>query len=270
VDDTVFSSEASMQTLLAVMARALVCDDSRTWAVLPEHQVHGRIPDLVIGRIDERALQTRLGSSEWRRGLSEIELRALRGLRSDRGRSVTSLASEIRVGERRARDVLRVLVRQGFADRSSSGSFVRVAPIMPILDRIVSFEAKRSDLGRAYVQARAHTMFADRSFVVFDIAYLARALAARDAYRSGGIGMIGLGADASWQILERSRRSVLRAAIGRALAAERALTRLLGAPVRSLPEARLPHGSPASEYPAEPELVGPRANALRPLLACHA
>jgi hypothetical protein len=258
-----------MRAILTAAARAMVCDSSATWVILHEHQVHGRIPDLVLGRLHEKALTRRLASDSWRRALTEVELRALRGLRPDRARSLVSLASDMHVGERRAQDVVRALLRDGFIERTSGGLFVRVAPVRPIFDRIVSFEAKRSDLRRAYVQARAHTMFADHSFVAFDLAYLARATTAREIYRSGGIGMVGLRTDSSWCVLERPRKSMLRAAIGQALAAERALARLLGTQINSLPESRLPHGSRATESPAAPELVGPRATALWPLIAGH-
>lgn len=187
-------------------ASAIFCPTNEPWVMLDEHQVHTRIPDLVIGRVDLEVLQERIRGG-WGRALTQTELRALHSMRPDRGRSLRSLADEMRVGEARAREVLRSLVAEGFAERTSSGSYARRAPVRPVLDFVVSVEAKRSDLLAAFRQARAHTLFADRCVVAFDLAYLHRAQAVKQVYRREGFGLLGLSAaSGDWVQLVRPSR----------------------------------------------------------------
>lgn len=169
-----------MRPALESAVTALYCSADEPWVLLDEHQVHGRIPDLVVGRIDVDVLRARLEGG-WDRALGEPELRALHAMRPDRGRSLGSVADQMHVGETRARDVLRRLVVDGFAEQTGSGSYARRAPIQPVLNRVVSVEAKRSDLVAAFSQARSHATFADLSIVVFDAAYRRRAAAVEDA-----------------------------------------------------------------------------------------
>jgi hypothetical protein len=97
------------------------------------------------------------------------------------------------VGEQRARGVLHRLVADTFVERTLAGA--RRAPVRPILNRVISMEAKRSDLVAAFTQARAHSAFADVSVVAFDLAHRHRAVVMRDAYAREGIGLLGLVAD---------------------------------------------------------------------------
>ena len=264
-----FPSESAMQTSLRRAAVSIFCTAGEPWVMLDEHQIHSRIPDLVLARIDTEALAERIEGG-WGRALSPTELRALRALRPDRGRSLTSAAEEMRVGPDRARETLHRLVVDAFVERTPSGSYARLAPVRPVVDRVIAIEAKRSDLGRAFSQARAHSACADVSVVAFDLVYRSRAEKFRDLYAEEKIGLLGLSAaDEPWEYVLPGRRSRLVAALGRALAAERTLARLLGGPVRKLPQTRLPSGSPASDYPTQPLLLGSVPRGLqRSLLGC--
>lgn len=244
----------------------IFCPGDEPWVMLDEHQVHSRIPDLVIGRLNLDVLAERVDGG-WARALNQTELRALHSMRPDRGRSLRSVADHMRVGETRAREVLRGLVAEGFAERTEFGSYARRAPIQPVLDLVVSVEAKRSELVVAFHQARAHAMFADRCVVAFDLAYLSRAEALQASYRREGIGLLGLSAeDGRWIQVAKPARTRGRGVLGRALAAERALARLLGAAVIRLPQTRLPGASRWSASPGAPVLLGPAATALGRLL----
>lgn len=255
-----------MHEPLRLAISTIFCDVDEPWVMLDEHQVHSRIPDLVVGRIDLDVLEERLGGG-WGRPLNETELRALHSMRPDRGRSLTSVADHMRVGESRAREVLRGLIAQGFAERTESGSYARRAPIRPMLELVVSVEAKRSDLSGAFRQARAHAMFADRSLVAFDLAYRHRAEALQGTYRREGIGLLGLSAeDGGWVQVEKAARSRGRGVLGRALAAERALGRMLGLALKRLPQTTLPGASRLIGGQGEPVLLGLAATAVEPLL----
>lgn len=248
----------------------IFCAVEEPWVMLDEHQVHSRIPDLVVGRIDLAVLAERIDGG-WSRALNQTELRALHSMRPDRGRSLRSVADHMRVGEARAREVLRGLVAEGFAERTEAGSYARRVPVRPVLDQVISVEAKRSDLVGAFHQARAHTMFADRCVVAFDLAYRHRAEALHATYRREGIGLIGLSAeDGHWVQLAKPAHARGRGILGRALAAERALARLLGGAVTRLPQTRLPGASRLIGGPGAPVLLGPAAIAVEPLLLGHA
>lgn len=258
-----------MRQAVNFAAVSILCAPEEPWVLVDEHQIHSRIPDLVVARIDVEALQHRL-TGGWGRALNSTELRALRALRPDRGRSLASVACRMGVGEARARETLHRLVAETFVERTLTGSYARCAPVRPVLDRVISIESKRSDLRGAFSQARAHGAFADVSVVAFDLAYRHRAAAIRDAYAREGIGLLGLSAaDGSWEYLLRPRRSPLIAALGRAMAAERTLARLLGAALRRLPQTRLPGDSHASVSPTAPRLFGPDSTTLaRSLPGC--
>lgn len=256
-----------MQQPVREAISSLFCPATEPWVMLDEHQVHSRIPDLVVGRINLDVLRERIGGG-WSRALNETELRALHAMRPDRGRSLPSVADHMRVTEGRAREILRRLVAEGFAERTLSGSYARRAPIRPILDSVVSVEIKRSDLLSAFRQARAHAMFADRCVVAFDLAYLHRADAMSTTYRRDGIGLLGIDADGhEWRQIVKPARGRAGRLLGRALAAERALARLLGATVMQLPQTRLPGASRLTAGPGAPVLLGPAARAVGPLLS---
>lgn len=245
-----------MREAVFTAATALYCRAGEVWVAVDEHQISGRIPDLVLARIDLDALEKRVRGG-WGRALGSSELRAVRALRPDRGRSLSSIANHLGVSEARTRELLRRLVAEAFVVRTTTGSYARQAPIQPIVDRVVTVEAKRSDLLGALTQARAHSMFADVSIVAFDAAHVTRARSLRTAYAQEGIGLLALAADDhGWRWIERPRRSGLVAALGRALTAERTFARMLGAAVMRLPQTRLPGGFHANVRPTPPQLIG--------------
>jgi hypothetical protein len=255
-----------MRPALLRAARDLFVGGEELWVLLDEHQVYSRIPDLVAARIDLAALEERLAGG-WLRALNETELRGLRTMRPDRGSRLSLLADRMRVAPDTARKVLGGLVRDGFAERTLSGSYARRAPIAPILSRVVSVEAKRSAPRAALVQAREHGFFADAVYVAFDAAFAQRFDAAIPAYKRSGIGLLALDADMqTHRLVLRPGRSPYRHVVALALAAERALTRLLAAPLRRLPESRLPSASGESGRQGRPLLVGPHASVAQQLL----
>lgn len=252
-----------MTDALITASVSIFCARGEPWVLLDEHQIHSRIPDLVLARINTEMLDARIKGG-WARPLTSTELRALRALRPDRGRSLESAAAEMRVGRDRARETLRRLVTDTFVERTESGSYARRAPVRPVVDRVIAIEAKRSDLSGAFSQARAHAAFADISLVAFDLAYKGRAERISEVYARENIGLLGLSAlDGSWEYILPARKSPLIAALGRALAGERTLARLLGQVVRRLPQTRLPSDSAGSDYPAEPLLLGSVPRGLR-------
>jgi hypothetical protein len=130
--DDVFPSEGAMQTSLRKASVSIYCQAGEPWVILDEHQIHSRIPDLVLARIDTEALAERINGG-WGRALSPTELRALRALRPDRGRSLASAAEEMRVGPERARETLHRLVVDTFVERTPSGSM----PALPLFARLL-------------------------------------------------------------------------------------------------------------------------------------
>lgn len=74
------ASEAAMHDPLKDAITALFCPTDEPWVMLDEHQVHSRIPDLVVGRIDVDCLEARIGGG-WSRALNQSELRALHSMR---------------------------------------------------------------------------------------------------------------------------------------------------------------------------------------------
>lgn len=90
-----------MRPSLVRAARDLFVDSDELWVLIDEHQVYGRIPDLVAARIDLAALEARFAGG-WQRALNETELRALHSMRPDRGRSLRSWPRAGRRPRRRA------------------------------------------------------------------------------------------------------------------------------------------------------------------------
>lgn len=260
-----FRTENQMYQPLQAVAQRVALRRGETWLLLDEHVGHGRIPDLFLGRVDITALRRRLASG-CSRSLGETELRAVRALRHDRGESIDLLTARMGVSREHAREVLRVLVRDGFAKRTDSGMYRRRIPLFPILNRIVTFEAKRSDWRSALLQARAHQAYASSAYVVFDFAFAARFERTCEMYRSLGIGLIAMAPDASYSVMTPARRSQLWNPLAFALASEMALQRLVGRVVKPLVQTRLPSGSGANGYQAAPQILGPRARTLQRLV----
>lgn len=264
--DSAFANEFLLVHALVPAIVQLVENAGGTWAILNEHTVIGRIPDVTALRLNLSALRERL---HWRcNPLTEPELRALRALRRDRATSLGLVARRMRVGEAFALKVLRGLMHYGLVERTASGSFVRRVSMTPIVDRAITFEAKRSDWRGALLQARAHQTFADISYVAYDAAFKQRFERAREIYERQGIGLLEVHADDGRTRLGlRAKKSRLISAFARALNAERALARLLGRSLRPLPQTRLPGALASSAGQVEPRFVGPLAKETWQLLA---
>lgn len=262
-----FASESAMVPPLRRAIEDLFLHGEELWVILDEHQLYSRIPDLVAARLNVEALEERVKGA-WTRALNETELRGLRAMRPDRGARLSLLARHMQVSEPTAQKVLRGLVHDGYAERTLTGTYARRAPVTPILGRILSFEAKRSDALGALVQAREHAAYVDGAYVAFDNAYRARFDRRREQFASHGIGLLALDArDDSFQLLERAGRGSLHHVLGRALSAERTLARLAGGlPIRRLPESRLPGASGESGRRGQPQLVGRSSKTVQRLL----
>lgn len=262
-----FASEAKLVSNLSRLAAQLARRQGGTWVILNEHDVTGRIVDISALRLDVRALRTRV-SGEWARPLSAPELRTLRSLRADRAVRLATLARQLRLAQTSAARIVRGLLSEGLVERTSTGGLVRAVTLRPIVDRVMTFEAKLSDWRQALFQARAHQSFADFAYVAFDAAFKRRFEKGLSAYARQGVGLFAIAADggAASAVLP-SRRSAARSALFRALNAERTLARLLGHRLNELPESRLPNASVGSGRRESPHLLGPRAKTVMRLVA---
>ncbi len=260
-----FVTEARMVPLLREFAlERLTCGDE-VWVALIEHQVGTRIPDLVLARIDVEALSDRISNARVR-ALTATEVRIVRATRTDAGTSLDRLAMSVPVSRDHIAKLTSSLVEDGFLDRTPFG-FIRPATSRPIITRLISFEAKRADWRRAFLQARAHRDFAHETYVAFDATYEARFHRVVSHYSTAGIGLVSLAAGPeSGRFLLRSRpdRRPLGTAI--AWAAETIWGRLLRGRTRQLPQTRLPNGADESAHQEEALLVGPRPKTLERLL----
>ncbi len=253
-----FRTEAEMLPQLRVAATSIWVDGAptETWVLLEEQILHSRIADLVLVRIDVEAVRVRVEGG-WLRPLRLNELRALDGLRADRGTSVHAVARRMRVEPASAGQVLGGLTRDGFIARDASASYRRLASVSAIAQRVVSFEAKREDPRGALLQARAHRAWANETYVACDATFCKRFDALRAQYASLGIGLFEL-SPSDWRRVLRSKPQRRANRLEASLIGERALARLLGEPGRDRPERRLPHGRRLSAE-SEPVIAGPDA-----------
>lgn len=265
-----FAREADMMPAIQRIASDLWSADREVWLLLNEHSVYSHVPDLVAARLDIEALRDRI-EGRWIRGLNQREIGAMRALRPDRGSRIEAVAARMRVAVDHARLVLRNLLRDGFVERTEAGSYARVAPIRPILSRVVSFEAKRMDARGALLQARAHTMFVDAAYVVCDRHHRHRFDALIDAYARERVGLIALDAGGcDFELVLRATRASLRDVVLHTLGTERALARLFDPTTRETNERRLPTVSEVAGLRTAPVLIGDGARAVRDLLAAAA
>jgi hypothetical protein len=265
-----FACEADMMPSIHRIASGLWSADREVWLLLNEHSVYSHVPDLVAARLDVETLHDRI-EGRWIRGLNQREIGAMRALRPDRGSRIEAVAARMRVAVDHARLVLRGLLRDGYVERTEAGSYARVAPIRPILSRVVSFEAKRMDARGALLQARAHTMFVDAAYVVCDRHHRRRFDALIDAYARERVGLIALDSGGrDFDLVLRATRASLRDVVLHALGTERALARLFDPTTRETNERRLPTASGVVGLRTAPVLVGDGARVARDLLAAAA
>ncbi len=235
---------------------------AHTWLLLEEQQLHSRIADLAVVRLNIAAMRAR-AKADLLRPLSLRELRALHALRPDRGASAELVARQMRSSRQRATEVLRDLSADGFIVREPTGTFRRLAPIASLAQRIITIEAKRDDPRSALRQARAHRAWNDETFVAFDAAYAARFRRMDRDWRQLGIGLIELRPD-SWRLIFRSRPHRRANRLESALVGERALARVLGLAIENRPERRLPHGHRLSSE-SEPIVLGAKSRWVKSL-----
>lgn len=249
---------------LHAAVRALWTDPqpNATWVLLEEQLLHSRIPDLVLVRIDISVLRARI-SGNWSRPLRLTELRVVRALRSDRSTRLDTIARRARTSIASTRKTLSALVRDRFVTGDAAMGFRRHSPIRPIAQRVVTFEAKRSDPGRALSQARAHRAWANETYVAFDAEYRRRFLAYADVYSRLGLGLIEITPEA-WKRVKTARPHRRSDRLEAGLVGERVLARLLGHPDADRPERRLPHGAILPRTP-RPLIVGADASWVRTL-----
>jgi hypothetical protein len=235
--------------------------DDDTWVVLHEQETYGRIPDLVLARIDMDALEERVRGG-WDRPLRRPEVAALRVLRPDRPATLAYVAARLFVGAVAARRVLRGLVAEGFADELRPGMFVRLAPAAPIVTRFVSFEAKLSDWRSALSQARSHAGFAHESWVAFDAAFAPVFGRAQEYFALDGVGLLSL--DSSTERVRTVVRSSRRApdTFRMALVGESVLAALQGRTLKPPPQTRLPGVSGSTADRGALSVHGPLSGTL--------
>lgn len=265
-----FGDEASMMGPLRSAAVDLCVDPNETWVMLNEHVVETRIPDLVAARLDVGALNERL-SVEAVRVFTESELRILGTMQFDRQTTDGQVAEQLRMPVARVRPILKSLEVDGYVARAAQGAYVQRLRVRPIVNYVVSFEAKRSDWHTALVQARAHQAFADAAYVAFDAVFAPRFARAVPSYERLGVGLLSIRSDGlSYQRMLRGTRSLLQHPITVALNAERVLGRLLGHTVSQLPQSRLPGASAGSANQEPPQLLGRASRMLEKLLGARA
>jgi hypothetical protein len=236
-----FVTEMEMRPVLREFARTrwIAPHPTETWVMLDEQRMHSRIADLVIVRLDIATLTDRKNGG-WLRPLRLTELRVIAGLRADRPTGLDAVARKAGLEPANVLRVLRSLGADGFTVREGTG-YRRLAPARALAQRVVSFEAKRSEPRRALSQARAHRPWADETYVAFDERFAERFTSLAEQYERAGVGLIEIRPDtAMMQLLSRPRRRSNR--LEAALMGEQALTRMLGLPAGDRPETRLPHG----------------------------
>jgi DNA-binding MarR family transcriptional regulator len=234
-----------------------------TWVILKEQRLHSRIADLLLVRVDVHAVEARLAGG-WIRPMTLSELQVMRALRPDRNTTTDAVAQRLRVTPQRSSELLRGLAADGYAKRCGPRTFRRRAPVQPLVQRVVSFEAKRDDPSGAISQARGHRAWADETYVAFDATFERRFVAQLPAFQRLGVGLIELWPDNWSRVLHaRPRRTSNRLEAG--LIGERTLGRLTGSVTSDLPERRLPHGHRLPGA-SEPIVEGPAAEHLHGLL----
>lgn len=250
-----YQTEADMLPQLHEVAMALWVGAApeHTWMALEEQILHSRIADLVLVRVDVEAVRERLRGG-WARPLRLAELRALHALRPDRPTSVSTVAVQARMSSASVIQVLRTLAGDEFAVREPGGGYRRLAPVGALVQRVVTFEAKRDDPRGALQQARGHRAWANETYVAFDSRYGDRFRAVEEQYSRLGVGLLELSPFA-WRRIIRSRPHRRPNRLETGLIGERALGRLLGEPPVDRPERRLPHGHRLAR-PSEPIISG--------------
>lgn len=194
--------------------------------VLFEVPAFESIPDLVVAQLDRDALERRRAA-----GVAAVpdlaSVRTLLGLAAGVA-DLDGLA--YRAGVTRAhlrRKVIPSLTDAGWLDRRAGALnaqdhlSLRV-PFEPVLNWVVTVEAKRSKWREAYAQARRHQRVADRAFVALDAAAANPARSWSVEFARQGVGLVTVDAQTNAAKVERRpRRGPKADQDARALLAER-------------------------------------------------
>lgn len=216
-----YGFEADMLPPLVEAVDALVAGlpDAENRVVLFEVPAFESIPDIVVAQLNREAIELRRAA-----GVSPVPdltaVRALLGLTA----GVSDLdALARRSGVSRAhlrRKVLPALVEAGWVD-CRAGMHLRL-PLAPVLNWVVTVEAKRSKWREAYAQARRHQRVADRAFVALDAASSNPALAWSAEFAGQGVGLVTVDARTdSTTVARRPQRGPKGDADARAVLGER-------------------------------------------------
>lgn len=177
--------------------------------VLFEVPAFESIPDMVVVQVNHSALERRREA-----GVTPVadqaSVRALLGLTA----GVVDLDSLARrVGVSRAhlrRKVLPALAVAGWlgdpADPGAPEGLMLRVPFEPVLNWVVTVEAKRSKWREAYSQARRHLRVADRVFVALDAASANPARAWAAEFAAQGMGLVTVDAATGKATVERRPR----------------------------------------------------------------
>lgn len=200
-----YAAEADMLPPLVEAVDALVSGlpNSSDCAVLFEVPAFESIPDLVAVQLDHEVVERRRTA-----GVAPVPdltcVRALTGLSSGI-EGLDALAQ--RSGVTRAhlrRSVIPALSAAGWL--SDPADLRLRAPFEPVLNWVVTVEAKRSKWREAYAQARRQKRVADRAFVALDAASANPARLWSVEFATQGIGLVTVDARTSSATVERRPR----------------------------------------------------------------
>lgn len=200
-----YNLEADMLPPLVDAVDALVAGlpDGSDRVVLFEVPAFESIPDLVIAQVHHDAAERR------RRACVDpvADLTCVRALIGLTAGLVDLDVLARRAGVSRAhlrRRVLPALVDAGWL--RAPAELALVVPFEPVLNWVVTVEAKRSKWREAYAQARRHQRVADRAFVALDAASADSARSWSVEFAAQGIGLVTVDALTDVASVERRPR----------------------------------------------------------------
>lgn len=200
-----YDLEADMLPPLVEAVDALVTGlpDGFDRLVLFEVPAFESIPDLVVAQLNHGALERRRAA-----GVAPVpDLTSVRALLGLTAGVVDSEDLARRSGVTRAH--LRRKVIPALADAGWVGDLAELTlrvPFEPVLNWVVTVEAKRSKWREAYAQARRHQRVADRAFVALDAAAANPARAWSEELARQGVGLVTVDAQSHTATVERRPR----------------------------------------------------------------
>lgn len=174
--------------------------DSHSRVVLFEVPAFESIPDLVVVQLDEGVLESRRAA-----GVAPVpDLSSVRVLAGVKAGTADLGGLAHRAGVSRAhlrRKVIPALVDAGWLH--SAGALSLCAPFEPVLNWVVTVEAKRAKWREAFAQARRHQRVADRAFVALDAASANPARSWSAELAGQGVGLVTVDAQSNVATVER-------------------------------------------------------------------